>query len=128
MAILGFDQASEKTTIRVLNDGFRQIGAHERCLPMHVGDLKTLTKRIDRAMSARLSRVRILAANSSNRPTKPSARRKPSGYADLLLKQKEGWEAVPRKRHPGASYLMRPKRSSGKPLRKISLSIAATCW
>lgn len=93
VAILGFTGRPEQTTIGVLNRAFRKRECRELCLPMHVRELSTLTKR--------LKRLRIRAALSSpeigsemiEAADKAVGSAEASRYADLILKQPEGWEA-----------------------------------
>jgi len=93
VGILGFTGSAEKTTVRVLNSAFGIRELRQLCLPMHVEQLEGLTKR--------LKRLRIKAALCSPRLGSEMIRAadravgsaEASGYADLILKQSDGWEA-----------------------------------
>ena len=81
------------TTVRILNAGFQRIELNTRCLPIELGDLTKLTKRLEALkiyaviVDAKWSEKVLDVAQECDTTTKASR------YADLLLKQPDGWHA-----------------------------------
>jgi len=93
VGILGFKGSPEKTTVNLLNTAFQKRGLRQLCLPIPVEELEGLTKQ--------LKRLKIRAALSSpdlgseliEVADRAVGSAEPSGYADLILRQPDGWEA-----------------------------------
>jgi len=90
VAVAGFGQG-ETDLVRILNKGFRAIGANTRCLPVEIDKLDRLSKMLD------ILKVPVLIANSQLGPRLLSFAEhtadtdQQTGYLDLLLKQSDGW-------------------------------------
>jgi len=92
VGVVGFGEW-ETTLIRVFNAGFEKLKMNTRCLPLQLTGFEKLTAMLD------VLRINALAINPEMAPqilefaphAEEAARK--SEYADLLLKQDDGWHA-----------------------------------
>ncbi|MFN0196696.1 MAG: type I 3-dehydroquinate dehydratase [Planctomycetaceae bacterium] len=85
--------ALQQTTIKVFNTGFEKLALNMRCLPIATGRFDRLGKMLDV-----LKINGIVTGPESGEEVFPLAEQpedaaKEAGYADLLLKQPDGWHA-----------------------------------
>ena len=92
VAVTGFGSA-EQTTIQVLNAGFKKLNLNFRCLPLEIGRTDKLGQMLDILHIGVVvgspqtgERLLIMASN-----VEEAARI--SQYADLVVKQQDGWHA-----------------------------------
>ncbi len=90
VAVAGFGE-SQTVTTRVLNAGFRLIGANVRCLPLELGELGNLKKMLD------VLKIRAIFIQGRSGETflnladQIDPQDKGCRYVNLLLKREDGW-------------------------------------
>ncbi len=93
VGILGFEGSPQRTAMRILNAAFRKRDLRQLCLPIPVESLDGLPKRLEKLkIKAALSSPK-LGSELIKVADRAVGSAEPSGYADLILKQPDGWEA-----------------------------------
>ncbi len=92
IGIVGFGSAQE-TTVRVLNAGFRQLNMDMRCLPLAIGKQDRLGKMLEILKINALCVSPLFAQDMLSFADHAEDAASQSEYADLLLRQKDGWHA-----------------------------------
>ena len=85
------DGPRETATVRILNSGFRHLKKNTRCLPLEIGGLDKLAKRLDTLRINMLVVRPELSTQALEFAEHAEEAATESGFADLLLKQKNGW-------------------------------------
>jgi 3-dehydroquinate dehydratase / shikimate dehydrogenase len=78
---------------RLLNAAFRQIDDRHRCLPLPVQSFDRLLTRLESLKINSMLVAPSLAVEAARNATKREGSAEPTGYADLLLRQPDGWTA-----------------------------------
>ncbi len=93
VALIGpIDQQMAKTA-RVLNAAFRAIDDRHRCLPTPIRSFERLGERLERLKINAIVVSPEFARAAAEQAQKREGSAEPSGYADLLLRQPDGWTA-----------------------------------
>ncbi len=92
VGIVGFGPA-EETTIRVLNRAFQDQGLNARCLPLAIDNFDKMAKRLDTLKINALLTSRNLASFILPLAEHVEEAVSVTQFADLLLKQADGWHA-----------------------------------
>jgi len=92
VGLVGFG-ASDSTTVRPLNAGFKSLDLNTRCLPLEIASFDKLAQMLE---ILRINALVISPAFATRmlpfaQHVEPAAQE--SGFADLLLKQSDGWHA-----------------------------------
>ena len=78
-------------TARLLNAGFRALDERFRCLPLPIQSFDRLRERLERLKISALVIAPDFARAAAENADKLEGSAEPSGYADLMLHQQEGW-------------------------------------
>lgn len=78
-------------TARALNAAFRRIDDRHRCLPLPIQSFDQFEERLERLKISAVLVAPELARAAAEHARKREGSAEPSGYADLLLHQPEGW-------------------------------------
>lgn len=78
---------------RVLNAGFRKLDDRHRCLPLPVHSFDHLFTRLEGLKVHALLVAPNLAVEAAQAASRREGSAEPSGYADLLARQADGWTA-----------------------------------
>jgi len=92
VGVVGFGPR-ETLTVRILNAGFKLLEKETRCLPLEIGGLDKLAKRLETLRVNMLVVRPELSTEALEFAEHAEEAAQQSGYADLLLKQKNGWNA-----------------------------------
>jgi 3-dehydroquinate dehydratase/shikimate dehydrogenase len=92
VGIVGFGEM-QTTTVRVLNAGFRRLQHDRRCLPLQLGELDRLAKMLEVLRIGAVVSSPGWAGRALKFAQQSDTTSRASGYADLLLKQPDGWQA-----------------------------------
>jgi 3-dehydroquinate dehydratase / shikimate dehydrogenase len=93
VAIAGQVDRQMATTARTLNAAFRAIDDRHRCLPLPIQTFERLAERLERVRINSLLVSPELARAAAAQANKREGSAEPSGYADLLIRQPDGWTA-----------------------------------
>jgi 3-dehydroquinate dehydratase/shikimate dehydrogenase len=83
--------AQSAAVIRALNAGFRSLGERYRCLPLPLQSFERIRERLEQLKINALLVAPELAPAAALFAAKREGSAEPSGYADLLLRQPDGW-------------------------------------
>ncbi len=92
VGIVGFG-VSRLTMVRLLNDGFRDLGLNTRCVPLEIGDLEKLRQMLDLLQVGAVLTNRHLGEHLLPLAQYSEEAAKVGTNCDLLLKKSDGWHA-----------------------------------
>jgi 3-dehydroquinate dehydratase/shikimate dehydrogenase len=93
VALVGPVDRQTEALARLLNAGFRKIDDRHRCLPLPVHSFDQLLKRLEALKIQCLLIAPEFAGEAAKNANRREGSAEPTGYADLLLRQPEGWTA-----------------------------------
>jgi 3-dehydroquinate dehydratase/shikimate dehydrogenase len=93
VGLVGPVERQTALTARILNAAFRQTDDRHRCLPLPVQSFDRLLTRLEGLKIHSLLVAPTLAAEAARQAGRREGSAEPSGYADLLLRQPDGWTA-----------------------------------
>jgi 3-dehydroquinate dehydratase/shikimate dehydrogenase len=116
-------------TARLLNAAFRQIDDRHRCLPLPVQSFDRLLSRLEQLKINALLVAPSFAAEAARNATKREGSAEPTGYADLLLRQPDGWTAyntVWRRALAAVEERLGKKSAEDHPLQRCNLLVVGS--
>ena len=125
VALAGPVDRQMAATARALNAAFRKIDDRHRCLPLPIQTFERLGERLDRLKINSVLIAPELARVAVEHAQKCEGSAEPSGYADLMLRQPDGWTAYHTLWRHAARGL---EDRLGTRTIKTARSIAGTCW
>ncbi|HEV8068235.1 MAG TPA: type I 3-dehydroquinate dehydratase [Planctomycetaceae bacterium] len=93
VGLVGPLERQTPVTARLLNAAFRATDDRHRCLPLPVQSFDRLLTRLEGLKINSLLVAPNLAVEAARNATKREGSAEPTGYADLMLRQPDGWTA-----------------------------------
>jgi 3-dehydroquinate dehydratase / shikimate dehydrogenase len=93
VALAGPVDRQMAATARALNAAFRKIDDRHRCLPLPIQSFERLGERLERLKIKSILVAPEMARSAVEHAQKREGSAEPSGYADLMLHQSDGWTA-----------------------------------
>lgn len=92
IAVTGFGP-SDRTTVKILNTAFAQLNLNIRCLPLEFGKTDKAAQMLDTLKITVVMANARMAERMLNLATEFDEAARISQYADLVVKQQDGWHA-----------------------------------